>query len=79
VVAADHGEWRVDYSSHLNGWPRQVRIRSASGQVDLTASLGELEINTAIDPQAFAIAVPATAAAITLDHLRSVAPLKATR
>jgi hypothetical protein len=79
VVAADHGDWRVDYASHLNGWPRQVRIRSVSGHVDLRAALGELEINAGIDAQAFAVAVPATAAAITLDHLRSVAPLKATR
>jgi outer membrane biogenesis lipoprotein LolB len=79
VVAADHGEWRVDYSSHLNGWPRQVRIRSVAGHVDLTASLGELEINAGIDPRAFEIVIPATAAPMTLDHLRSVAPLKATR
>ena len=79
IVAADHGDWRVDYSSHLNGWPRHVRIRSVSGHVDLRTSLGELEVNAGIDPQAFEVAVPTNAAIITLDHLRSVAPLKVTR
>ena len=79
VVAADHGEWRVDYAAHLNGWPRQVRIRSVSGHVDLSATLGEIEINAGIDPQAFDVAIPPNAEPITLDHLKSVAPLKATR
>lgn len=77
VVAADHGTWRVDYAAHASGWPRQVRIRSVSGDVDVTAAVGELEINTDIDPLAFEVAVPANAASITLDHLRSVMPLRA--
>lgn len=79
VVAADHGNWRVDYSNHQGGWPRQVRIRSTSGEVDITAALGELEINTDIDPLAFEVAVPSDAAPMTLDHLRSVMPLRASR
>jgi outer membrane biogenesis lipoprotein LolB len=77
VVAADHGSWRVDYAMHRNGFPRQVRIRSVSGDVDMTAALEQVEINTEIDPRAFEVAVPEKAAPITLDHLRSVVPLRA--
>lgn len=78
VVAADHGHWRVDYAMHRSGFPRQVRLRSTAGDVDMTAALEQVEINTAIDPRAFEIDVPATADPITLDHLRSVVPLRAT-
>jgi outer membrane biogenesis lipoprotein LolB len=77
VVAADHGNWRVDYSMHRNGFPRQVRIRSVSGEVDMTAALEQIEINTAIDDRAFQVEAPANAVPITLEHLRSVVPLRA--
>jgi outer membrane lipoprotein-sorting protein len=76
VVAADDGNWRVDYANHRNGWPRQVRIRSVSGDVDMTAAVEQLEINTDIDDQAFVVAVPPGTDPMTLDHLRSVAPLR---
>jgi outer membrane lipoprotein-sorting protein len=79
VVAADHGAWRVDYALHRSGFPRQVRIRSASGEVDMTAALEQVEINTAIDARAFDVQVPPTAATITLAHLKSVVPLRATQ
>jgi outer membrane biogenesis lipoprotein LolB len=79
VVAADHGQWQVDYSEQLNGWPRRVRIRSTSGDVDMTAALGQFAVNTEIDSQAFDVAVPPDAAPITLDHLKSVVPLRATQ
>ena len=78
VVAADHGSWRVDYALHRSGFPREVRIRSVSGDVDMTAALEQVEINTAIEPRAFEVQAPADAAPITLEHLRSVVPLRAT-
>ena len=78
VVAADHGAWRVDYSRHRSGFPREVRIRSVSGDVDMTAALEQVAINTAIDPRAFEVQAPENAAPITLEHLRSVVPLRAT-
>ena len=83
VVAADHGAWRVDYSNHLNGFARTVRIRStsaaggnAASMVDISAVLDQLEINTGIDEKAFVIDVPAGAIPMTLDDLRAVAPLR---
>ena len=77
IVAADYGSWRIDYTNHLNGYPRSVRIRSAeSGTIDLTAVVDQLEINAGIDPSAFTVTVPANAANMSLDDLRSVAPLR---
>jgi hypothetical protein len=77
IVAADHGTWRVDYANHANGWPRLVRLRSATdSRIDLTATIDQLEINTGIDDRAFAVDVPAGARPMTIDDLRSVAPLK---
>jgi hypothetical protein len=76
VVAADYGPWTVDYRGHLNGWPREVRVRRREGAtIDVTARLGELETNTAIDPRAFSVDVPPDAVPMTLDDLGSAAPL----
>ena len=81
VVAADYGPWRVDYSEHLSGYPRLVRVRRGLGAdggdstTDIVARVGELEVNTAINPLAFTLDVPPDAEPMTLDELRSVAPL----
>jgi outer membrane biogenesis lipoprotein LolB len=79
VVAADHGDWHVDYGMHRNGVPREVRIRRRAGDVDMRAALEQVEINTEIDPRAFEVAPPVDAVPITLEHLRSVVPLRATQ
>lgn len=77
IVAADYGEWHVDYANHQNGWPRRVRIRSANrGGIDITAAIEQLEMNTGIDDKAFMIAAPTGAAPMSLDDLKSVAPLR---
>lgn len=76
VVAADYGPWHVDYSEHLSGYPRVVRVRRAGdATTDIVARLGELEVNTAINPLAFTLEIPSDADPMTLDELRSVAPL----
>ncbi len=76
VVAADYGPWRLDYSEHVSGYPRVVRVRrTGDATIDVTARVGELEVNTAINPLAFTLEVPADADPMTLDELRSVAPL----
>jgi hypothetical protein len=77
VVAIDGGGWRADYPSVQNGLPRQVRLRSADGQVDLQAAVEQLEVNTSIDPAAFEVAIPPDTEPMTLDELRAVAPLRA--
>jgi len=76
VVAADYGPWHLDYSEHLSGYPRVVRVRRANdATTDVTARVGELEVNTTINPLAFTLEVPSDADPMTLDELRSVAPL----
>jgi hypothetical protein len=76
VVAADYGPWHLDYSEHLSGYPRVVRVRRAGdATTDVTARVGELEVNTTINPLAFTLEVPSDADPMTLDELRSVAPL----
>jgi hypothetical protein len=80
LVAADYGPWHVDYSQHANGFPRQVRVRSASAKapadrVDVTARVEQLEVNTQINPRAWSVDVPSDADPMTLDDLRSIAPL----
>lgn len=73
LVAADYGPWHVDYSEHLGGFPRRVRIRS--GEIDITARVEQLEVNTQINPRAWSVAIPSDADPMTLDELRSIAPL----
>ena len=82
LVAADYGPWRVDYSQHTGGFPRVVRVRSDArasadrvGEVDITARVEQLEVNTQINPRAWSVDVPSDADPMTLDELRSIAPL----
>ena len=76
LAAADYGQWRVDYSEHASGFPRVVRVRRAGdNQVDITARVEQLEVNTQINPKAWAVDVPSDADPMTLDELRSIAPL----
>ena len=83
LVAADYGKWHVDYAQHANGFPRLVRVRSAAagasadraGDVDITARVEQLEVNTQINPRAWSVDVPSDADPMTLDELRSIAPL----
>jgi hypothetical protein len=79
IEAADVDTWRVDYAEHLNGYPRRVRIRTADGRVDLAARVGELEVNVPLDAAAFSVTAPPDAQPMTLDELKSVAPLKASQ
>ena len=75
LVAADYGPWRVDYSQHSGGYPRVVRVRRDDGAIDITARVEQLQVNTQIDPRAWSVDVPPDADPMTLDELRSIAPL----
>ncbi len=80
LVAADYGPWHVDYSQHANGFPRVVRVRRAGASakadlIDITARVEQLEVNTVINPRAWAVEIPSDADPMTLDELRSIAPL----
>ena len=76
LVAADYGPWHVDYSQHAAGFPRVVRVRRAGDSaIDITARVEQLEVNTQINPLAWKVDVPSDADPMTLDELRSIAPL----
>ena len=76
LAAADYGKWRVDYSEHASGFPRVVRVRRAGdNEIDITARIEQLEVNTQINPKAWLVDVPSDADPMTLDELRSIAPL----
>lgn len=76
LVAADYGTWHLDYSAHAGGFPRAVRVRrTGDAAIDITARVDQLEVNTQINPRAWAVDVPSDAEPMTLDELRSIAPL----
>lgn len=82
LTAADYGAWRIDYSAHAAGFPRAIRIRNAPGPnsggeggIDITARVEQLAVNTQINPLAWVVDVPSDADPMTLDELRSIAPL----
>lgn len=80
LTAADYGAWHVDYSGHLSGFPRVVRVRrTGDTAIDITARLEQLQVNTQIDPRAWVVDVPSGADPMTLDELRSIAPLAESR
>jgi hypothetical protein len=80
LTAADYGAWHVDYSAHAAGFPRVVRVRRAGAvaeadTIDITARVEQLEVNTQINPRAWDVDIPSDADPMTLDELRSIAPL----
>lgn len=80
LTAADYGAWHVDYSGHAAGFPRIVRVRRAGDTaIDITARVEQLEVNTQINPLAWVVDVPSDADPMTLDELRSIAPLAESR
>ena len=69
--------WQVEYAAWQGAFPQDVRLRSVNPavDVDLTASVGQLETNVAIDAAAFAVDIPPDALPITLAELRDAGPL----
>lgn len=76
LTAADYGPWHIDYSGHAAGFPRVVRVRRAGDNaIDITARVEQLAVNTQINPLAWVVDVPSDADPMTLEELRSIAPL----
>jgi len=85
LTAAEYGPWHVDYSAHASGFPRVVRVRRVAGPgsltpgtdtaIDITARIEQLDVNTRINPLAWVVEIPSDAEPMTLDELRSIAPL----
>jgi outer membrane biogenesis lipoprotein LolB len=77
LTAADYGAWHVDYAAHTaNGVARSVRVRRASDNaIDITARIDQFTTGGPIDPRAWVVEIPSDADPMTLDELRSIAPL----
>jgi outer membrane biogenesis lipoprotein LolB len=77
LTAADYGSWHVDYSEHnATGIARRVRVRRASDNaVDVTARIDQFIAGGPINPRAWTVEVSPGTEAMTLDELRSIAPL----
>jgi hypothetical protein len=60
-------------------FPQIVRLQSLSqptvANVDMTATLSQIEVNVDVDPAAFTVDVPASASPLSIDELRDAGPL----
>lgn len=77
LAAADYGAWHVDYAAHnAAGVAARVRVRRASDNaIDITARIEQFTTGGPIDARAWSVDVPSGADPMTLDDLRSIAPL----
>jgi hypothetical protein len=73
VRAAKRDGWQIEYPSWSGSFPQQVRIQSTrpNVNVDLIASLSQIETNKDLEDAAFDVNVPGDAEPITLDDLRN--------
>lgn len=75
VVAARHHDWRAEYRDFENDLPRTIRLTSSDGkQFDLKLALSQVDVNTELGADAFAVRIPRSARSITLDELRHARP-----
>jgi outer membrane biogenesis lipoprotein LolB len=77
VRAARRDGWEVDYPQWQGQFPQLIRLRSASepANVDLTATLAQIEVNVDVDPTAFTVDIPSNASLLSLEELRDAGPL----
>jgi len=75
--AATRAGWRIEYPSWSGGFPQTVRLQSTQTDVnvDLTATLSQIETNKDLEDAAFTVDIPSDADPITLDDLRASGPL----
>jgi hypothetical protein len=82
VRATERGrQWRADYADRSGAVPRSIRVTSvdetggAGAAFDLRLGLSQVEINTPLDPAAFAVRIPPAALPITIEELRESGPM----
>ena len=79
VRAARRDGWQLEYTSGQSRFPESVRLVSESKiiQVDMTATIAQLEANVDLPAAAFRVDVPSDAKPLTLEELREAGPLRA--
>ncbi|HKE86276.1 MAG TPA: hypothetical protein VKB50_21100 [Vicinamibacterales bacterium] len=77
IRAARRDGWRLEYE-WKGQFPSSVRLTSdkQSVNVDLTATMSQIQTNIDLDAAAFTVDVPAGARSLTLDELREAGPLR---
>ena len=77
VRAARRSGWEVEYPAWQGSFPQVIRLRSVSepANVDMTATLSQVEVNVDVDQAAFTVDVPASAAPLSVEELREAGPL----
>lgn len=70
--------WQLEYPAWQGRFPQTVRLQSdrPGANVDLAATLSQIESNVDLDMEAFTVRVPDTAQSLTLDELRAAGPLR---
>jgi hypothetical protein len=78
VRAAQLEGWQLEYPAWQGRFPQTVRLQSnrPGANVDLTATLSQVESNVDLDTAAFTVRVPDTAQSLTLEELRAAGPLR---
>lgn len=76
IVFGTHRNLVVEYSGHIDGLPRSVRVQAGTEpeRADLTVDLAQVRVNTQFAPEVFVPVVPDDFGPITLDELRSHPP-----
>jgi hypothetical protein len=77
VRAARRDGWEVEYPAWQGMFPQVIRLRSTSerANVDMTATLAQIEVNVDVNPAAFTVDVPTGTSPLSLDELRDAGPL----
>ena len=73
LAAAVHNGITVQYGNFAGATPSVVYIRTSTS--DLALEVSQVDVNVPIDPRAFALEIPASAAPLTVEELRRAGPL----
>ena len=76
--AARRGTLLIEYPQWQGQFPGVVSLRSGSQsalRIDLTAAVSQVQANIDLGAEAFTVAVPPTARALSMDDLRAAGPL----
>lgn len=77
ITAGRRNGWEVEYPMWQGAFPQVIRLQSATqpANVDMTATLAQIEVNTDLSPATFDVEIPPGTAPLSLDELREAGPL----
>lgn len=78
VRAARRNGWQIEYPEWPGAFPQSMRLQSQAQPLDvnLTATISQLEANVNLPESAFTVEVPASAEPLTIEELREAGPLR---